>query len=64
VFLIFQAFQLWYFELLKQSYPVAEAATKAAMPATVFVVCGWLLALGVRYLYNELVTKKAVSEKQ
>ena len=57
-FLIFEALQLWYFELLKQWYPVGEAAVKAAMPATVFIVCGWLVGLGARYIYNWLTVKK------
>jgi len=63
-FLIFGAFQLWYFELLKQWYSAEEAASKSAMPATVFIVCGWLVALGARYLYNRLTTKKSLSEEQ
>jgi len=64
VFLIFEALQLWYFELLRQSYTPQEAAAKAAMPATVFIVSGWLAALGVRYLYSRLTAKKAVGEQQ
>jgi len=63
-FLIFEALQLWYFELLKQSYTPQEAALRAAMPATVFIVSGWLAALGVRYIYNRLTAKKAVGEQQ
>jgi hypothetical protein len=63
-FMIFEALQLWYFELLKQSYPIEEAAARAAMPASVFIVSGWLAALGVRYLYNRLTAKKAVGESQ
>jgi len=72
-FLIFEAVQLWYFELwfsefLNQAYPIEEAATmagtKAAMPATIFIVCGWLVALGARYVYNSLFTKKSYGEKQ
>jgi hypothetical protein len=35
-----------------------------AMPATVFIDCGWLAALGVRYLYNLLIAKKIVGERQ
>jgi hypothetical protein len=35
-----------------------------AMPATVFIDCGWLAALGARYLYNSLTSKKALGEKQ
>jgi len=57
-FLIFEALQLWYFGLLKQWYPLEEAAAKSAMPATVFIVCGWLIALGARYIYNWLTVKK------
>jgi presenilin-like A22 family membrane protease len=63
-FLIFEALQLWYFELLMQWYPVEEAAAKAAMPATVFIGSGWLLALGARYLYNWITAKKTVGEEQ
>lgn len=63
-FLIFGAFQIWYFELLKQSYSVEEAAAKSAMPATVFIICGWLVALGARHIYNWLTAKKTVSERQ
>lgn len=63
-FLVFGAVQIWYFELLKQWYSFEEAAMKAAMPATVFIVCGWLAALGARYLYNLLTAKKAVGERQ
>jgi len=33
-----------------------------AMPATVFIVCGWLASLGARYLYNLLAAKKTVGE--
>jgi len=29
-----------------------------AMPATIFIVCGWLVALGARHLYNSLTPKK------
>lgn len=61
-FLIFEALQLWYLELLLQSYPIEEAAVKAAMPASVFIVSGWLASLGVRYLYNRLTAKKAIGE--
>jgi hypothetical protein len=64
VFLVFQAFQLWYFELLKQSLPAEEASIRAAMPATVFIVSGWLVALGTRYLYNQLTNKKSTGEGQ
>lgn len=63
-FLVFQAFQLWYFEFLKQSLPLEEASSRAAMPATVFIVSGWLIALGIRYAYNFLTTKKSSGETQ
>jgi len=63
-FLIFGAFQIWYFELLKQSYPVEEAAAKSAMPATVFIMCGWLVALGARHIYNWLTAKKMLGERR
>jgi len=33
-----------------------------AMPATVFIVCGWLVALGVRQIYNWLTSKKRLGE--
>jgi len=70
-FLIFGAlqlkyFELWLFEFLK-SYPVEEAiemaSGKAAMPATVFILCGWLVALGVRYIYSSLTTKRSLGEE-
>jgi len=35
-----------------------------AMPATVFIVCGWLIALGARYAYSSVFTKKSYGEKQ
>ncbi len=35
-----------------------------AMPATVFIVCGWLVALGTRHIYNSVTAKKTVGEKQ
>lgn len=35
-----------------------------AMPATVFIDCGWLTALGGRYLYNLLTSKRTVGEGQ
>jgi hypothetical protein len=35
-----------------------------AMPATVFIVCGWLLALGARYIYNWLTARKEFGEEQ
>lgn len=63
-FLIFEALQIWYFELLKQSYPVEEAAAKSAMPATIFIVCGWLVALAARHIYNRLTAKKTLGEEQ
>jgi presenilin-like A22 family membrane protease len=63
-FLIFGALQIWYFETLKQWYSVEEAASKAAMPATVFIVCGWLIALGARHIYNSLTAKKTLGEGQ
>jgi presenilin-like A22 family membrane protease len=34
------------------------------MPATVFIDCGWLLALGVRQIYISLITEKTRGEEQ
>jgi len=35
-----------------------------AMPATVFIDCGWLAALGARYLCNLLTTKQTAGEEK
>jgi len=44
VFFVFQTFML---NLVIQDFP-----------ATVFVVSGWLIALGARYLYTSFISKK------
>jgi len=46
------------FEFLMLNYETG------AMPATVFIVCGWLVALGARHVYNSLTAKKTVGEEK
>jgi len=56
--IVFIAVAFLIFESLMFYYKIG------AMPATVFIVCGWLVALGARYVYNSLFTKKSHGEKQ
>jgi len=56
--IVFIAAAFLIFEVLMFHYKTG------AMPATVFIVCGWLAALGARHIYNLLTTKRTLGEEQ